>query len=298
MKIYRTYHPDRDIVLYNGDCLKLLKKLPDNSVALTVTSPPYCMGKEYESSTSYEDFSEIHKKILPEIVRVTKPGGSICWQVGYHVSNGTVMPLDYLVHRIAENIDDLYLRNRIIWTYGHGLHCKKRFSGRHETILWYTKGIDYTFNLDAVRIPQKYPGKTHYKGANKGLPSGNPKGKNPGDIWDIPNVKANHIEKTDHPCQFPIALAQRLILALSTEGDLVFDPFMGVGSTGCAAITEQRRFVGAEVHTSYYNTAVNRCDLAFQKKLNFRPHNKPVYIPDPNSKVARNPFEVETTPPV
>jgi adenine-specific DNA-methyltransferase len=125
----------------------------------------------------------------------------------------------------------LHLRNRIVWHFGHGLHASKRFSGRYEVILWFTKGNEYTFNLDAVRVPQKYPDKKYFKGPKKGELSGNPLGKNPSDIWEIPNVKANHVEKTIHPCQFPVELIERLVLAMTDEGDWALDPFIGVGTT-------------------------------------------------------------------
>ena len=123
------------------------------------------------------------------------------------------------------------MRNRIIWTFGHGLNSVRRFSGRHETILWSTKGDSLEFNLDEVRVPQKYAGKRAYKGPHKGELSGNPLGKNPSDVWEIPNVKAKHIEKTEHPCQFPVAIPQRLIKALTHENALILDPFMGSGTT-------------------------------------------------------------------
>src|SRR5207302_3301864 len=153
----------------------------------------------------------------------------------------------------------LKLRNRIIWTFGHGLHCTKRFTGRHETILWFTKSDDYTYNLDPVRIPQKYPGKRKYKkNDHYGELSGNPLGKNPGDVWVIPNVKSNHVEKTEHPCQFPVELVERLVLAFSNEGDWVFDPFMGVGSTVVAAIRQNRRGAGSEIVPKYVRLALDR----------------------------------------
>ncbi len=288
--IYKRFKSDRELILANTDAVGFVKKLPDNCVDLVVTSPPYCMGKEYEKSKNYDDFEAFHREFLPEIIRITKDGGSICWQVGYHVKNSGVMPLDFLVHQILQEYADVTLRNRIIWTFGHGLHCKKRFSGRHETVLWYSKGDKYTFNLDPVRVAQKYPGKTHYKGAKRGEPSGNPKGKNPADIWEIPNVKANHIEKTEHPCQFPFALAQRLILALSNKNDLVFDPFMGSGTTGCAAIFANRRFAGCEISDSYYGVAKQRCKAAHAGTLKFRPLDQPVFEPNPTSKVAMSPF--------
>ncbi len=289
-KIYKRYAPDRDVVLHNGDCIPFLKTLPNSSLDLTVTSPPYCMGKEYESTKDYDHFLEIHDEILPLIAEKTKLGGSICWQVGLHVNNAEVMPLDFLVHSIISKIPGLHLRNRIVWTFGHGLHSKKRFSGRYETILWYTKGDDYTFNLDAVRVAQKYPGKTHYKGDKKGIPSGNPLGKNPGNVWEFPCVNANHIEKTTHPCQFPIALAQRLILGLTNSGDTVLDPFMGSGTTACASVLGDRKFIGCELSEDYYPIAVKRCKKALSGNLKYRPLDKPVEIPNPNSKVATNPF--------
>lgn len=292
MTIYRKWSCNNAMTLFQGDCAELLGSLPDESVDLVLTSPPYCMGKVYEKHTKAEDFIKNHESILPEIVRVTKDGGSICWQVGYHVSNGEVTPLDFVVYRILmEKCKDVHLRNRIIWTFGHGLHSADRFSGRHETILWFTKGSSYNFNLDAVRIPQKYPGKKHYKGDRKGSPSGNPMGKNPSDVWDIPNVKANHVEKTIHPCQFPMALAQRIIMSLTSPGDLVLDPYSGAGTTGAAAAMLKRRFVGAEVEPRFYDVSIARLNAAMRDELAYRPMNKPVYEPSPNTPLTTVPTE-------
>lgn len=290
MRIHKRFQTGRNLVLHHGDCFDLLRQIPDESVDLTITSPPYCIGKEYENTERVEDFVETHKRILPEIIRVTSKGGHICWQVGYHVNHGHLTPLDFLVHEIMTREKDVVLRNRIIWTYGHGLHCTARFSGRHETILWYTKGEDYLFELDSIRIPQKYPGKRHHKGAKKGEFSGNPLGKNPSDVWDIPNIKANHIEKTGHPCQFPVGLALRLVKALTRPGMVVLDPFMGSGTTAVAALLGNRKAVGAELKARYYKIAVKRCKAALQNTLAFRSADKPVLVPDPKSEVARNPF--------
>jgi adenine-specific DNA-methyltransferase len=183
------------------------------------------MGKEYEKSLDVEDFIGAHEALAPLLIRALRPGGSLCWQVGHHVQHGVVTPLDAIVYPIFAEQNGLYLRNRIVWTFGHGVHASKRFSGRHETLLWFTKGRRYRFDLNAVRVPQKYPGKKHYKGPKKGKLSGNPKGKNPSDVWEIPNVKSRHVEKTKHPCQFPVALVQRLVRALTLPGSLVVDPF-------------------------------------------------------------------------
>lgn len=276
MRIYRNFKESNSITLFNGDCRKLLKRLPDESVDLVVTSPPYCIGKAYEDPhDDIETFRKQHQDIFSDLYRVVKPGGSICWQIGYHVSDKCVVPLDYIIYDIftsmSEELDNpLILRNRIVWTFGHGLNSTTRFSGRHEMILWFTKGLQTIFNLDEVRIPQKYPGKRFYKGPNKGQLSGNPMGKNPSDVWDIPNVKAKHIEKTDHPCQFPVAIPQRLIKALTNKNGLVLDPFMGSGTTGVAALIEGRRFVGSEIQKSYFDISVERIKDASDGKAKIR----------------------------
>src|SRR5262249_38381196 len=147
---------------FEGDCRKLLRSMPDGSVDLVLSSPPYCMNKEYDVAYSPEEFTRTHAEIFPDIFRVLKSGGSLCWQVGNYVRSNRALPLDYLVFELLRGYADLKLRNRIIWTFGHGLHLTRRFSGRHEVVLWYTKGDDYLFNLDAVRVPQKYPGKRRY----------------------------------------------------------------------------------------------------------------------------------------
>ena len=141
-----------------------------------------------------------------------------------------------------------------------------------------------------MRVPQKYPGKRHYKGPNKGELSGNPHGKNPSDVWDIPNVKANHVEKTEHPCQFPVAIPQRLIRALTKENEVVLDPFMGSGTTGVAAVTEKRRFVGSEILKNYYDIAVARIEGVETGETRIR-DDIPVAEPNTNMAVAKLPEE-------
>jgi adenine-specific DNA-methyltransferase len=276
--------------------MELLRSMPDRSVSLTITSPPYCMGKEYERSYSIDDFVAEHVRILPEIVRVTREGGSVCWQVGYHIESNRCSPLDYRVFDVMRTHTEMILRNRIVWSFGHGLHSTRRFSGRHETVLWFTKGNGYYFDLDAVRVPQKYPGKRHYKGEHKGEFSGNPKGKNPSDVWDIPNVKANHIEKVGHPCQFPVGLAERLVRALSAKGSAVFDPFMGSSSTGVAAILNGRRFLGAEKNEKYSAIACERMLSAYAGTAPFRPADQPIYVPGKEAVAQRPEHFLEASP--
>lgn len=284
-----TFSLQNKVTLYYGDCMEFMQTLPDASVQLVVTSPPYNIGKEYETILDIETYKTQQRQVIEECVRILKPEGSICWQVGNYVNNGEIIPLDILLYDCFKE-NGLKLRNRIVWHFGHGLHCTNRFSGRYETINWFTKSDNYIFNLDSVRVPQKYPGKKHFKGPNRGEYSGNPKGKNPSDVWDIPNVKANHVEKTDHPCQFPIALVQRLVLSLTNEDDLVFDPFIGVGTTAVAAIINGRRAAGSETIKHYYDLAIQRIKKAFTSELKIRP-DKPVYEPPENSKLATNPWE-------
>lgn len=278
---------ERDI-LFSGDAFHLVEAMPEESVDLIFSSPPYCMGKSYETSSSVADFVSCHEAIVPQLVRLLKPGGSICWQVGYHADRKQLTPLDFLAHSVFARSPQLRLRNRIIWTFAHGLHAKNRFSGRHEMILWYSKGAS-DFNLDEVRVPQKYPGKRYYKGPKKGELSGNPLGKNPGDVWEIPNVKSWHVEKTDHPCQFPVALPQNFIRSVCPPAGLVFDPFMGVGSTGVAAAVEGRRFIGSEIQPAYVEVAQRRIAEARNGEAKIRPLDRPIHEPKPTDAVARKP---------
>jgi len=279
IRLSSDFDPAADVVLSQGDCNILLPQIPDRFVKLVVTSPPYNLGKPYESRLDLEEYLIQQRQVIEGCVRVLDDRGSICWQVGNYVDNGEIIPLDIVLFPIFADLG-LHLRNRIVWHFGHGLHASKRFSGRYEVILWFTKGRDYVFNLDAVRIPQKYPEKKYFKGPKKGELSGNPLGKNPSDIWEIPNVKANHIEKTIHPCQFPVELVERLVLALTNPGDWVFDPFMGVGTTALAALLHDRKAIGAEIMPEYMKIAKDRLRLAEEGKLLIRPMERSVYDPD------------------
>lgn len=138
----------------------------------------------------------------------------------------------------------------------------------------------------------KYPGKKYFKGAKAGQYSCNPLGKNPRDIWTIPNVKHNHVEKTVHPCQFPIELVERLVLALTKTGDLVVDPYIGVGSAACAAVLHGRRAAGADIVAEYLQVARDRVKLALEGRLRRRPLGRPIYQPGPNDRIAQRPGHV------
>ncbi|MDY6917814.1 MAG: site-specific DNA-methyltransferase [Chloroflexota bacterium] len=300
-----TFSEECRIVVHEGDAYAFVRGLPDESVALVVTSPPYGMARDYETHMSMECYLETLDRVIDELVRILRPDGSICWQVGNVVRDSEVIPLDIVFYGLFK-AKGLRLRNRIVWHFGHGLHASKRFSGRYETILWFTRGDHYTFDLDAVRVAAKYPGKRHFKGPNRGKPSGNPLGKNPCDVWEvvaeewqtgiwnIPNVKANHPEKSFHPCQFPVELAERCILALSREDEWVLDPYCGVGSALIAGLKHGRRVMGCDKQHAYIAAARQRVSDFYAGTLKLRPLGKPVYAPKGTEAVARIPDEWRT----
>lgn len=273
------YRASKQGVVICSDNISFMQRLPDAMFKLIVTSPPYNLGKSYEKRSGLDDYLAMQQQVIRECVRLLHERGSICWQVGNYVDNGEIVPIDTLLYPLFRAAG-LKLRNRIIWHFGHGLHCKNRLSGRYETINWWTKGEHYTWNLDPIRVASKYPNKKHFKGPNVGKLSGNPKGKNPSDVWEFPNVKNNHPEKTIHPCQFPVELVERLVLSLTDEGDCVFDPYAGVGSTVIAAVKHNRRGYGCEIVQEYVDIAHARLNALASGRLRIRPMGKPIY--DPN----------------
>ena len=303
--IAETFSDDERLVLICDDALECAKSLPTNFFSLIITSPPYNLGKEYEQRALLRNYLAQQKPLIHELKRALKYNGSLCWQVGNYVEDGEVFPLDIYYYDLFKS-EGLKLRNRIIWHFEHGLHCSLRFSGRYETLLWFTKSDDYLFHLDPVRVPAKYPGKLHFKGEKRGQPSGNPLGKNPSDvwpivaqdwergIWEIPNVKANHPEKTEHPCQFPVELVERCVLALTNEDDWVYDPYCGVGSALIAAAKHSRRAIGCDRDQTYLAAARERLQKLAEGTLKLRPLGKPVHVPTGREKVAQRPAAWDT----
>jgi DNA modification methylase len=289
-----------DAVLLEGDAFDILKQLPNNIFKLVVSSPPYNIGKVYEKEVSLEEYLIWQEKIIVELYRICHINGSIVWQVGNYVDKGEIFPLDIYFYPLFKKLG-LKLRNRIIWHFGHGLHASKRFSGRYEVLLWFTKSDEYTFNLDEVRVPSKYPGKRNYKGSNIGKPSGNPLGKNPSDFWeiiaeewnsgviDIPNVKSNHPEKTTHPCSFPVELVERCVLALTDENDFVLDPFGGAGSSLIAALKQKRRGIIIDKERIYIDITKERISKLVDGSLKTREIGTPIH--EPTGKVSQIPLE-------
>jgi adenine-specific DNA-methyltransferase len=284
--VSECYSPDARVTLYLGDCIELLNSIPDGAAQLVVTSPPYNLGKEYETKTSLDVYLANQEHTLTRAARILSEAGSLCWQVGNYIDKGQVFPLDSLLYPIFMRLGFM-LRNRIIWRFEHGLHCQRRLSGRYETIMWLTKSDRYVFELDPIRVPPKYPGKRYYKGPKAGQYSCNPLGKNPGDVWEIPNVKHNHVEKTIHPCQFPIELVERLVLSMTRPDDLVVDPYVGVGTTAVAALLHGRRAAGSDVKKEYLDIARDRVNQAIRGTLRVRPMGAPIYKPSPGSALLR-----------
>lgn len=300
--VHDGFSPDHQLVMMQADVEAACKSLPREQFSLIITSPPYNIGKKYESKLTLDAYLDWQTRVIAQLVRLLKPSGSICWQVGNYIDNGEVFPLDIYFYPIFKRLG-LQLRNRVVWHFDHGLHASSRFSGRYETLLWFTKTKDYVFNLDPVRVPAKYPGKLHYKGEKRGQPSGNPLGKNPSDFWalieqewdsgvlEIPNVKSNHPEKTVHPCQFPVELVERCVLSMTHEDDWVLDPFAGVGSTLVAAAKHNRRAVGIDRDSEYCALARERVAAYFSGRLKIRPLGKPVHIPSGREKVTQVPMQ-------
>lgn len=301
--ILEQFDSRADAVILAGDSAETLRTLPDGSMKLVITSPPYNIGKAYEEATRLEKYLENLAPVVEQLIRVLADDGSLCWQVGNYVEKSEIFPLDIFFYPFFKE-RGLKLRNRLVWYFDHGLHASKRFSGRYEVLLWFTKSDEYTFNLDNVRVPSKYPGKTNYKpGTDYGKPTGNPLGKNPSDIWKlmeqeweqglwrIPNVKANHPEKTIHPCQFPIELVERCVLSLTNPDDWVLDPFSGVGSALLAALRHGRKALGCEKEPEYNQIAKQRIADFYGGTLGYRPLGKPVHQPTGREKVCQVPQE-------
>lgn len=234
------------------DVLDFLDGLPADTADLFLTSPPYNLDKRYgNSGVDAMRFSRFYGWLvmcLGEMSRVLKPGGTLFLNVGQTRDwTDQLYPMDVMLFEDLRRMG-LTFQSRIVWTFKHGLTPKRRLSERYETILVFSKGPQQTFNANAARTPQLQPGKRAYKGPNRGQLSGHPLGAAPSNVWDdIPQVKANHQEKTDHPCQFPVALVKRAILLYTNAGALVCDPFSGSGSTHEGCVLTGRGFVGADL---------------------------------------------------
>jgi adenine-specific DNA-methyltransferase len=259
-------HRGEGYLIYRGDSSELMETLPDGFCALTITSPPYNIGKEYERPLPLAQYLDWCERWIRQVFRLTKPDGAFWLNLGYITldSRAKAIPLPYLLwDRIP-----FYLIQEVIWNYGAGVAAKKSFSPRNEKFLWYVKNpSEYVFNLDAVRDPNvKYPNQK-----KNGKKKCNPLGKNPSDVWHFPKVTSgtnrSSKERTAHPAQFPIAVIDRIIKACSNPGDLIFDPFLGSGSLIEAALRNGRTAIGFEINSKYVQIAARRIER-FLKRQN------------------------------
>jgi adenine-specific DNA-methyltransferase len=252
------------VMLFAGDCMALMSKLADSAFGLTVTSPPYNIGKEYESQLSLEAYLDWCESWIGEIHRLTRANGAFWLNLGYVGVPGRAkaIPIPYLLwDRVP-----FFLVQEVVWNYGAGVAARRSLSPRNEKFLWYVRDQDdYIFNLDDIRDPDvKYPNQR-----KNGKIKVNPLGKNPTDVWSFPKVTSGRDrsskERTDHPAQFPLAVVDRIIRASSNPGDLVFDPFMGSGSVAEAAVRLGRAVVGFELEPRYLDIAGQRLDRVLEE---------------------------------
>src|SRR6185437_561349 len=263
----QPYYEDENVLLYHGDCVELLDRLPEGKIDLTVTSPPYNIGKEYESLRTFESYVSWCEKWMRQIFIATKPFGAFWLNAGYFEvpDKGLAVPIVYYLW----DKSPFYLIQEIVWNYGAGVACRNRLSPRNEKLLWYVKGqAGYTFNLDDIRDPDvKYPNQK-----KNGKLKCNPLGKNPSDVWQIAKVTSGSNraspERTAHPAQSPVDLISRAVLASSNPGAIVLDPFMGSGSTAEVALRTGRRAIGFETDERYLELSVNRLErYKHQRKM-------------------------------
>lgn len=237
-----------------ADVLDFLAGMPEESVALHFTSPPYNVGKNYGGSGD-SDRLRFHfylgflLQVVSEMHRTLMPGGVLALQTGQtRDDGGQLCPLDTVLFSYLKEMGLLY-QSRVAWCIPHGLTPDRRLAERYETILIFSKGEPRVFNPNPVRTPQKQPGKRAFKGPNKGNLSGHPFGSHPTNVWQIGNVGHNHPEKTfgPHPAQMPGEVARRTILLYTNPGDLVSDVFEGSGTTHVECKKLHRAFVGCDL---------------------------------------------------
>ncbi len=264
------------VLIYNADSLAAMPRLPRGVFDLTITSPPYNIGKEYETTLPLSDYLEWTANWITQVYRLTSAFGAFWLNLGYIEvpGRGRAVPLPYLIWDKVP----FYLLQEIVWNYGAGVAARRMFSPRNEKYLWYVKsGNRYTFNLDEIRDPDvKYPNQK-----KNGRLRVNPIGKNPTDVWQIPKVTTGEglvgrrasKERTAHPAQFPEAIIDKIVKGCSNPGDLILDPFVGSGTTAKVALSNHRLVVGFDLNPAYIEIATRRItkSLAFEEQSQAQP---------------------------
>jgi len=274
-----------DFVLIYGDAFKYVRGIPRKSIKLIMTSPPYNIGKEYEKKKKFDDYLYDMQKLIENLKNVLRDDGIVVWQVGNYIerrSNVTeIFPLDYYFTDIFISAGFRFLE-RVVWRFGHGLNATKKFSGRYETLLVFCKA-DYLPKHQIRRyndIPNELKSKIVM---NSWIEK----------IWNIPNVKSNHVEKYKHPCQFPIELVERVVYAYTEKNDVVLDPFAGVSSTLIATIKCGRKAIGIEIDMKYIKISKERHIKFLNNKLKIREMRDQKEIPITKGKTSIIPKEFD-----
>ncbi|RLC40670.1 MAG: site-specific DNA-methyltransferase [Candidatus Coatesbacteria bacterium] len=235
--------------VYLGDCIEIMKTLPDESVDLVFADPPFNIGIKYDvhnDNMSYEDYYNWSKEWIKETHRLLKNSGSIYIAIGDEFAG----EINIILKQTG-----FYFRNWIIWYYTFGQNQRKKFNRAHTHILYFTKNREiFTFNDRDIRIPSAR--QLIYKDKRA-----NPLGKIPDDVWQFSRVCGTFKERIGkHPCQMPEDLLELIIKASSNEGDLVLDPFGGTGTTASVAKRLRRNFITMEISEEYYNLILKRID--------------------------------------
>lgn len=239
---------DKIIDIRQGDSLELFKSIKSNTVDLIVADPPYNLNKDYgnkSDSRSFDDYIQFTKDWTAEAKRVLKPTGTIYIFMGFRF-------VSYL-YQILEKDNQLLFNNWICWFYTQGIGKKKGFSPRHDDILMFTKSDKFIFNLDEIRVPQKF-----YRSVN------NMRGANPGDVWEFSHIHYCQENRQNHPTQKPEGLIERMVLASSNEDSLVLDPFSGSGTTLRVCQQLKRNCIGFELNPEYVEMTKQRLKEPFK----------------------------------
>lgn len=235
------------IEIITGDALDKLTEIHSSSVDLVVADPPYNLGKDYGNNhdiKGFEEYLTFSRKWLKEAHRILKSTGTLYVFMGFRF-------ISYL-YNILDRELQMYFNNWIVWHYTQGIGKTKGFSPRHDDILMFTKGQNATFNLDAVRVPQKF-----YRERN------NMRGANPGDVWEFSHVHYCNGNRQNHPTQKPEGLIERMILASTNELDQVLDPFSGSGTTLRVCQQLNRHAIGIEINPNYVKITNDRLIAPF-----------------------------------
>lgn len=240
---------DQELIAICGDAVQELKKIPDKSIQLIITDPPYNLNKNYgttKDNMEFDEYLDFTRRWLHEADRVLAPDGTIYVFMGMRY-------ISY-VYSILERELNMTFNSWITWHYTQGMGKTKGFSPRHDDILMFTKDpSDFKFNIDSVRIPQKY-----YRSVN------NMRGANPGNVWEFSHMHYCNKNRKEHPTQKPEGLYERMILASSDENDTVLDPFLGSGTLLRVCQQTGRKGIGIDINPDYIDMAYSRLKEPFK----------------------------------